>query len=120
MVSMLHLESQPEEQRGKTLASYRKEKQDKRNTDPSLKLSYGRGGRGRGNDAVSGRNSMDADRSPLDTQRNFKQRREGQRIDAMLNQEPMDFEWPKQGRGRAKNDLIPNTILEEDSAEDGF
>lgn len=43
-----------------------------------------------------------------------------QKFDAMLKEEPMDFEWPKQGRVRAKNDLIPHTILEEDSTEDDF
>lgn len=36
-------------------------------------------------------------------------------------EEYMEWEWSKQGRGKGRNGLIPpNTILEEDSTEDGF
>ncbi len=120
IVSLLRLKSQPEEQRGRTLASYRQEKRDKRQNNPSLKLSYYGLGGPVGRDATLGRNFMDFDQSPTHPPEKYAQKSGGGRKnDAAMKEEPMDFEWAKQGRGRAKNDLI-NTILEEDSTEDGF
>lgn len=40
--------------------------------------------------------------------------------ESMFKEEYMDWKWSKKDRARSKNGLIPNTILEEDSTEDGF
>ncbi|KAK3169451.1 hypothetical protein OEA41_008834 [Lepraria neglecta] len=88
IISVLNLESQREEPRGRTLASFRRNKQRKME-DPPLKLEPKFGG------------------LPM--------------IDLTPKEEYMEWEWSKQGRGKGRNGLIPpNTILEEDSTEDGF
>lgn len=117
LIAFLSLEKRPEQQRGRTLASYRRDKQDKRK-DTSPKLDYELGGRAGGN-AMSRRISTDSLASSMDVPGKLKiSDGNSQRFDAMLKEETMEFEWPKKGRKRANNDLIPNTILEEDSTED--
>ena len=115
IVSVLDLEGRVEEARGRTLASYREEKREKQKNDPALKPGY-YGLKGtRGNDVKAERRDPDFHQNPLSLPK-LRSRRDKD----LLKEEPMDFEWSKPGRGRAKNDLVPNTILEEDSTEDGY
>lgn len=86
-VSILNLESHPNEYRGRTLASYRAERQARKDTrDPLRKLEQ--------------RSDLSKD---IDT----------------LKDEHAAWERLKKIRGRTGGQLVPNTILEEDSMDDG-
>ena len=91
MISILHLESQPEEEEGeRSLAEYRARKQEiKEKEDPLREVT---------------RKSLTLPKT-----------------DAILANDLKNWGWKKEERGRSRNGLIPNTILEEeDSSEQDF
>ncbi|KAL9129130.1 MAG: hypothetical protein Q9217_002340 [Psora testacea] len=91
-ISILHLKADPQqEERGRSLAKYRANKRELKEQDAPLRK-------------LIRKNKI----TPQD--------------DGVLLNELKDWEWlAKEERGRPRNGLIPNTILEEeDSSEGGF
>ena len=119
MIALFDLESYSDEPRGRTLASYRMQRHAKLQHDPTMKEPW-TDSDARAGMVISRENGdIEPDWSSLQSPSKYKLKSgSGPRADSALLEEPIDFERPRSGRGRAKNETIPNTILEEDSTED--